>query len=108
MKKILLIFSLIFSMNSFANDVAAFYSGNEIYRRLNSSALQDQAFSNGYIMGAVDGFIDTLKKDKCNMKDVQAQQIIDTVKKYFAENPNMRQYSAQSSVQVAFIRGFCR
>jgi|688.fasta_scaffold2703931_1 hypothetical protein len=108
MKKLLFIFSLMFSMNSFANDAAAFYSGNEIHRRLNSSVLQDQAFASGYIMGVTDGFINTLKKERCDMKGVESQQIIDTVKKYFTDNPNSRQYTARSSIEVAFVRGFCR
>jgi hypothetical protein len=108
MKQFLFIFSFLLSFNCFANEGLGFYSGNEIHRRLTSSVLQDQAFASGYIMGAVDGFIDTLKKDKCNTKGVQAQQIIDTVKIYLAENPNIRQYTAQSSVEVAFIKGFCR
>lgn len=99
MKKLLFIFSLLFSMNSFATYV----DGNELYRRMNGSSLVDIGNGMGYVVGVVDS-----KFPNCDLSKIRVQQLNDSVKLYLANNPNQRQLNGAVIVEIVIKKDYCQ
>lgn len=106
MKRIVLIVALCLLANvSFAE----FISGNKLYGALqdcekyeNGKATFDNywscGFSNGYITGAYDAYVDTEICEPSNATTVQTKDIVHL---WLKNNPDKRSYSADSLVLVA-------
>jgi len=106
MKKIFifLIMSLI-SLNAFA---AAFYTGNDIKSKLNSSLVNDNIFALGYVAA----ISDSLNRNKVNgfpacLPDyVELGQIKDVVKIFFDKHPEIMHFAASGLVATALAEAF--
>ena len=100
MKKILFVIFLSFSSASFGG---SFKSGNDLYEQLKSKDTENIRYlvGSGYVLGVVD-----TRFEKCNLDNVVAVQLVDTVLLYLTNRPEMRQYTASSIVILAIKEKF--
>jgi hypothetical protein len=73
---------------------AAFYTGNDLWERLNGTEVQ-KLIALGYIGGVAD----SLDSRIVCMPSVSLGQTRDVVKQYLENNPSVRHYSADSLIQ---------
>lgn len=78
---------------------AEFYSGNDLYKRLQSTNAVDQGLALGYIAGAFDTLSSRLI---CPPSNVTMGQVRDIVRMWLENNPQTRHFSADSLVLSTF------
>ncbi len=111
MKKHLLLFIVVssFPITAFAFD--AYYDGNILYEGLKhwESDYKTYPIEAGMAAGYVIGVTDELRNSSaliCIRKDVTQGQVIDIVFKYLNDNPQARDFTAESDVGVALMKAF--
>jgi hypothetical protein len=86
----------------FLDNATAFISGNQLNEDCTSASRFDQGFCGGYITAVADMAQGLKSIDVCLPKDVVIQQ----AKKYLADNPAARHYSAYTIVIAALNAAF--
>jgi hypothetical protein len=98
MKKLLIVLLLATSSAK-----AQFLSGNELY----SSITAAEDYKRLYAMGYVAGVADTGNKAlHCINQGVTMGQVFDVAKKYLERNPEIRDFSADSLLTIAFAQAW--
>lgn len=77
---------------------AEFYSGNELWQRLNSESVVERSISMGFVAGVSDAITNILT---CPPDYSTVGQAKDIVYRWIAENPQHRHFSASSLVVAA-------
>jgi hypothetical protein len=90
----------------FLDNAAAFIGGNQLNEDCTSASRFDQGFCAGYIIAVADMAQGLKSIDVCLPKDVVIQQAVDVIKKYLADNPAARHYSAYTIVIAALNAAF--
>jgi hypothetical protein len=91
---------------TFVDNPPAFISGNQLHEDCTSANRADQGFCGGYITAVADMAQGLKSIDVCLPKDVVIQQSVDVIKKYLADNPAARHYSAYTIVIAALNAAF--
>lgn len=99
MKKILFCFLFVFT--NLAYSTSAFQTGNDLYSKLNSNAIHENTYAWGYILGVADS-----RFSKCKLPNITGKQVVDSVKKFLDENPNQRQHTASSIVELVITKDY--
>ena len=89
MKKLFLLLAFVSASAS-----AEFYTGNDLWERLNGTEVQ-RHFALGYVAGVAD----SLNNRIICMPSATLGQTRDIVKQYLENNPSIRHYSADSLIQ---------
>lgn len=74
---------------------AEFYTGNDLWHRINGETLAERNAAIGYIMGVTDA---TLHALHCAPSDATSGQIRDMVRNYLVSVPQERHHTADSIV----------
>lgn len=82
---------------------AEFLNGNQLYQRMTSNDTGDKFYALGYVVGAYDMGVHVFFCPKTE-SGITAGQIFDIAKNYMAENPGLRQQSADRMVRDALKR----
>lgn len=96
MKKLLIVLLLATSSAK-----AQFLSGNELYSRMTSTEDYKRIYAMGYVAGVVDTGNRALH---CITQGVTVGQVFDVAKKYLEQNPEVRDFSADSLLTIAFAQ----
>ncbi len=88
MKKLLVVLAFVPTVAS-----AEFFSGNDLYRRMNSTDYMERAQAMGYIQGAFDAG-QHWRHCAPDSAGVTAGQVNDIVKQYLERNPALRNQAA--------------
>ena len=103
MKKFFFLIALLFSLNGYASTFM-YQNGNELLKKINSSNVSEKLLGTGYIIGVIDA-----KLFKCDWTNIQLEQLVDSVKKYLENNPNLRHFNAASIVENVLRKDYnCR
>ena len=82
---------------------AEFLNGNQLYQRMTSTDTGDKFYALGYVVGAYDMGVHVFFCPKTE-SGITAGQVQDIVKQYMADNPGLRQQSADRMVRDALKR----
>jgi len=77
---------------------AEFFSGNELFRRMNSQEANERIVALGYVMGASDAYQNNFH---CSPQSVTSGQTRDVVKLFMEKNPSIRDLAADIIVAQA-------
>lgn len=84
---------------------AEFWTGNNLYNKMNSVETMDRIHALGYVMGVFDTAAGV---DHCGqtMGNITSGQARDVAKQYLDQNPALRDMAADVLVRVAFSRAW--
>jgi len=98
------VLTVVFSV--WANDANADYKdGNTLYSDCTSTRIGAQGVCLGYVMAIIDVF-DRLGVIDCVPRTATGNQVMDVAKKYLADHPEKRHFSAWSLVRDALRDAF--
>jgi hypothetical protein len=93
MKKLLIVLAL---LSSSAH--AEFFTGNNLHEKLNSTDTLDRIHGMGFVQGVFDVYVNVTF---CPPSNVTAGQVRDMVKNYLTNSPAIRNYAAESIINLA-------
>ena len=82
---------------------AEFWTGNDLYAKLQSSEMHERLHGLGYVMGISDAYDGSAH---CSGQSVTAGQTRDVVRLYLEQNPAVRDMNASIIVMVALGQAF--